>query len=292
MEKNKTNIAKRRLIKSYITSVISISLVLTLVGAASVFGIDASNIARYFKENMVVSVIFRQSVPEAQAAEHSARLAKAPYVKSSDFIPVSRGEDELKALLGEDFLSVFKSSPVPVSVDLHLDGEAVTMDSLNVIRKEIMKDKLVEDVVYQESLVEALNSNLRRIIFVVSVVIILLFVISFALISNTVRLNIYTRRFTIHTMRLVGASRSFIRRPFVRQAVVQGAISGIMAVCILLVIMGVVRRESPLLFSLFSTDNVLCVFAGTVLLGIALCTLSATFVVNKLAYSTNDELYY
>lgn len=292
MTKNKNNIVRNRLVKSYITSVISISLVLTLVGAAAVFGISANNVGSYFKENMVVSLILRQHVDEKAAQAFADSLAKAPDVRSAEYISREKGAEELKAMLGEDFLSVFESTPVPASVDLHLDGDLVSRDSLAVLKARFLKDERIEEVSYQESTVDALNANLKKITMALLVLIALLLVISFALINNTVRLNLYARRFTIHTMRLVGAKSSFICRPFVRRSIVQGAVSGVLADVILYGLILYVGKSGELMSSLFDHRVVCCVLAGVILLGIAICALSTAFVVRRLSYSSKDNLYY
>lgn len=292
MAKNNKDIVRNRLVKSYITSVISISLVLTLVGAAAVFGVSANNVGSYFKENMVVSLILRQHVEEKAAQAFADSLSKTPNVRSAEYVSRERGAEELKSMLGEDFLSVFESTPVPASVDLHLDGDVITRDSLAALKAHFLEDKRIEEVSYQESTVDALNANLKKITLVLLVVIAVLLVISSALINNTVRLNIYARRFTIHTMRLVGAKSSFICRPFVRQAVIQGAVSGILADVILVGLTTYVKTSSELLYSLFDKRLVYCVLAGLILLGVAICALSTAFVVRRISYSSKDDLYY
>lgn len=292
MAKKEKNIVRHRLVRSYITSVISISLVLTMVGASVIFGASASAVAAYFKENMAVSLILKQRVTEKQAKAYADSLAGAEHVRSAEYISKERGAEELEAMLGEDFLSVFESTPIPVSVELHLDGDMISKDSLAVIQKHFMADERVEEVVYQESMVDALNANIKKITAVLSVVIVLLLIISFALINNTVRLNIYARRFTIHTMRLVGAKNSFIAKPFVKQAIIQGAVSGAIACAILGLAVAYVRKSSDLLFSLFDMGLVTRVFVLLVILGMIICSVSALFVVSRIAYSSKDDLYY
>ena len=292
MAKKEQNIVRRRLIRSYITSVISISLVLTMVGAAAMFWASAGNVASYFKENMAVSLVLKQHVKEAEGRAFADSLAQAPDVRSAEYISRERGEEELKTLLGEDFLSVFESTPVPVSVEMRLDGRMISKDSLAQIRARFLEDGRVEEVVYQESTVEALNANVKKIALVLSAFILVLLVISSALINNTVRLNIYARRFTIHTMRLVGARSSFISRPFVSQALIQGAVAGILADLILLSALLWVRSSSELLYSLFDKSMVACVMAGLVLMGMLICSLSALLVTRKISYSSKDDLYY
>ncbi|MBR5019708.1 MAG: permease-like cell division protein FtsX [Bacteroidales bacterium] len=280
------------MIRSYVTSVISISLVLLLMAAAALFAANAGSIARWFKENMAVSVLLKQSASEKEGRALAEALAARPYVKESRFISKEEGAEEMKGLLGEDFLSVFESSPIPLSIDLKLDGNFVTADSLDMIKTDLLADKHVEEVVYQASLVDALNANLRRISLILGVVILLLLVISFALINNTVRLNIYARRFTIHTMSLVGAKRSFIARPFVWQAVIQGAIAGLIAAGLLYGGIHWLGRGSDLVSLLLDMRLVWAVLAGTVLLGILICVASTLLVVRRVAYFTKDDLYY
>lgn len=286
------NIVHRRLIRSYLTSVISISLVLVLIAAAAVFAANAGGVARWFKENMAVSVLLKQSTSEKEGRALAEQLAERPYVKESRFISKEEGAEEMKGLLGEDFLSVFESSPIPISIDLKLDGDFITRDSLEWVKKDLLSNKHVEEVVYQETLVETLNANLRRISLVLGVVILLLLVISFALISNTVRLNIYARRFTIHTMSLVGAKRSFIARPFLRQAAVQGAVAGLIASGVLYALIRFLSRDSDLLTMLLDMRLVWAVLAGTVLLGVVICVVSTLLVVRRVAYISKDDLYY
>ena len=286
------NIVHRRLIRSYITSGISISLVLVLVAAAAVLAANAGGVARWVKENMSVVVMLKQSASEKEGRALAEELAGRPYVKESRFVTKEEGAAEMKELLGEDFLSVFESSPIPLSIELKLDGDAITTDSLGVIKASLLENPRVEEVVYQEALVETLNANLRRIGLVLGIVILLLLIISFALINNTVRLNIYARRFTIHTMSLVGARRSFIARPFVWQAVVQGAISGLIASALLYAGLRLLGRDSGLLALLLDMRLVWLVLVGTVLLGIAICVVSTLLVVNRVAYISKDDLYY
>lgn len=286
------NIVYRRLIRSYITSVISISLVLVLVAAAAVLAANAGGVARWFKENMSVTVMLKQSATEKEGRALAEELSTRPYVKESRFITKEEGAAEMKELLGEDFLSVFESSPIPLSIDLKLDGDAITTDSLGVIKASLLAHPRVDEVVYQETLVETLNSNLRRIGLVLGVVILLLLIISFALINNTVRLNIYARRFTIHTMSLVGARRSFIARPFIWQAVVQGAVSGLLASAMFYAGFRLLGRNSGLLSQLFDMRLVWLVLVCTVLLGIAICVVSTLLVVSRVAYISKDDLYY
>jgi len=187
---------------------------------------------------------------------------------------------------------VFETSPIPVSVDVTLKAEYVSADSLEVVRNEIALSPLVDEVVYQQSLVDALNANLSRISLVMAVFIGLLLFISFVLINNTVRLNVFARRFTIHTMKLVGATKSFIRAPFLVQSAFQGVFSAMIANVVLVAVLFVMRNEFEQLFRIFRMDLLLVVMGIVLVCGLIICLASTWFVVNKLVGLKKDELYY
>ena len=277
---------------AYLSSVISISLVLLLVGVASLLLVNAKSVSDYFKENMQVSVMMKQNVSDESALEFKERLEDERYIKSTVFISKEQGQRELAAQLGEDFLDVFETSPIPVSIDVTLEADYVSADSLEMVRAEISESSLVDEVVYQRSLVDALNANLSRISLILSIFIGLLLFISFVLINNTVRLNVFARRFTIHTMKLVGATRSFIRAPFLVQSAFQGIFAAFIAIIILLGLMFLMRSEFSQLFEIFRLDLLLVVIGIVIASGLVICLASTYFVVNKLISLRKDELYY
>ena len=277
---------------AYLSSVISISLVLLLVGVASLLMVNAKGVSDYFKENMQVSVMMKQTVSDEEALKFKEALDGERYIKNTVFISKEQGQRELAQQLGEDFLDVFETSPIPVSIDVTLEAAYVSADSLEVVRTEISKSQLVEEVIYQKSLVDALNANLSKISLVLSVFIGLLLFISFVLINNTVRLSVFARRFTIHTMKLVGATRSFIRGPFLLQSAFQGLFASFIAIIVLIGLMFVMRNEFEQLFEIFRLDLLLIVLGIVVAAGLTICLISTFFVVNKLISLKKDELYY
>ena len=283
---------RRRLVNAYLSSVISISLVLLLVGVAAMLLVNAKGVSNYFKENMQVTVMMKQNVSDEAAMDYQAVLDKERFIRSSEFVSKEQGQREMADMLGDDFLDVFETSPIPVSIDVTLKADYVSADSLEVVRGVIEKSPLVDEVVYQSSLVDALNANLSRISAVLGVFIALLLFISFVLINNTVRLNVYARRFTIHTMKLVGATRSFIRAPFLVQAVFQGVFAAFIAIIALVVMMYFMRSEFEQLFEIFRLDLLLSVMGIVLVAGIVICLASTWRVVNKLVSLKKDELYY
>ena len=285
-------IMRRRLANAYLSSIISISLVLLLVGLASMLLVNAKSVSDYFKENMQVSVMMKQNVSEDAALSFKTRLDKERYIKSSLFVSKEQGRREMAYLLGDDFLDVFETSPIPVSIDVTLNADYVSADSLEVVRTEIAKSPLVDEVVYQRSLVDALNANLSRISLILAVFIGLLLFISFVLINNTVRLNVFARRFTIHTMKLVGATKSFIRAPFLVQSAFQGVFAAVISIIVLVGVLFFVKSEFEQLFEVFRLELLLLVVGIVFVSGLVICVVSTYFVVGKLVSLKKDELYY
>lgn len=181
----------------------------------------------YFKQNLQVSVIMKPTVPESDALMFRKELDSMVFVHGTEFISKEQGEKEMEDMLGKDFLKVFETSPVPTSISVTLDPRYVLEDSLKVVEAAIGKSPLVDEVVYQRSLVDALNANISKISLVLGVFIFLMLFISFVLINNTMRLTVYAKRFTVHTMKLVGATKAFIRGAIP----CQGGFLGLVFIC-------------------------------------------------------------
>ena len=292
MSSTDNKLMRRRLANAYLSSVISISLVLLLVGVAAMLLVNARSVSDYFKENMQVTVMMKQNVSDEDAMEFQKELDKARFIRNSVLVSKEQGMREMADMLGDDFLDVFETSPIPVSIDVTLKADYVSADSLEVVKNEVALSPLVDEVVYQSSLVDALNANLNRISAVLGIFIALLLFISFVLINNTVRLNVYARRFTIHTMKLVGATRSFIRAPFLVQAAFQGVFAAFIAIIALVAMMYFMRSEFQQLFEIFRLDLLLTVIGIVLASGLAICLVSTWFVVNRLVSLKKDELYY
>ena len=292
MGKKEKNIIAKRLVHSYLSSIISIALVLLLIGIFGVLAINANTVQNYFKENVKISAILKENVTELQAKKLQHKLDLNPAVKSTLFISKEEGTEHMKKLLGDDFLSAFDSNPIPISIELSLKGNYFNPDSLKSFTASIMKEGSIEEVAYQESLMQMLNNNMERIAYCFMIFIGLLMFVSFVLINNTVRLNVYSKRFSIYTMRLVGAKRSFIRAPFLAKAVFQGMFSGLLAALALVGILYLVRNEFEQMFTVFNMELIAAVLAGLVAMGALICLVCTFFVVNKLVSLNNDDLYY
>lgn len=292
MAHKENKIMKRRLASAYLSTLVSISLVLLLVGIAALLLINSRNVSDYFKKNMRMSVMYKPEVTEQQALLHQKELDALAFVATSEFISRERGEQEMKAMLGQDFLSVFESSPVPVSTEITLSPDYVRADSLELVTGVIGQSPIVEEVVFQKTLIDALNTNLGRISAILLVAIVLLLFVSSVLIGNTIRLNVYDKRFTVHTMKLVGATKGFIRKPFLIKSAFMGLFASIIAIIMLLALLFLLKRELPQLFELFTPGMLLVVMGVVIAAGILICVVSTYFLVGKMVSLDKSELYY
>ena len=288
MKKNST--MRRRLVSAWISTVVSLSLVLLLVGAGTLLVINAREVGNYFKENLQINVLLKEQVTEKEALAYESRVAALPGVRATRYISRQQGQEEMARLLGEDFLSVFESAPVPISIDVNLEADYVSTDSLEVMKKRLARSPL-EEVVYQTSLVDALNQNLQRISLALTLMVAVLLFISFVLIGNTVRLDLFNRRFSIYTMHLVGATRAYIRAPFVGRAALQGLLAALFAIILLLGGLFFVKDEFAQLFKIFTLDSLLLTMGVMVVVGLGVATLSTFIVVNRLVGYNRDQLY-
>ena len=291
MARKENRTLRRRLAFSWISTVICISLVLLLVGVAALLLVNARSVSNYFKENLKLSVILVQDASEDQAIKLQSGIDAITGVRTTEFISREQGIGEMARLLGEDFLDVFETAPVPISIDVSLDAAYVEADSIAVIRRKIEASPLVDEVVYQKSLVDKLNQNLRKISMVIAVLIALLLFISFVLIANTVRLNVFARRFSIHTMKLVGATRGFIRGPFMWQSAIQGLFASLLAICMIIGALYFLRNSFSVLFQMFSLRMLLPVMAIVVVAGEVICLVSTWITVGRAVGMSKDEIY-
>ncbi|MCI6428231.1 MAG: permease-like cell division protein FtsX [Rikenellaceae bacterium] len=288
---NDNKILRKRYVRAFLSSVASIALVLFLVGIAATLLVSQKSITGYLKENMQVSVMMKPQVGESAALKCKKTIDGMAFTKSSSYISKEQGAREMASLLGDDFLDVFETSPIPISVNLTLKADYVTADSLEVVKSRLGALKEVSEVVCQQSLVEALNSNLNKISIFLAALISLLLFISFVLINNTVRLSVHSRRFTIHTMKMVGATKAFIRRPFVLESIFQGLFASFLAVIFILCSLVFLKGQFSQLFSVFTIGMLLTVILIVVGAGLLICTLSTVVTVNKLVGLDKAELY-
>ena len=274
-----------------VTLCISTTMVLILLGLVVFFVLSARNLSAHMKENLTVTVMLKDSVTVNDAKLFCRSLYHRPYSRNIDYISQEEAQREQVKELGSDPTEFLGFNPFPATLEIQLKADYANRDSLKWITKEIKKDNRVSDMAYMEDLMDRVNANLSRVSIILLVLAVLLTFVSFSLISNTVRLSVYARRFVIHTMKLVGASWSFIRRPFLKQAVGVGIIAAILANGVLGAgVYGLYLTQPGV--SDIVTWEVLAVTAASVLLfGIVITMLCAWLAVNKFLRMKAGELY-
>jgi len=270
---------------------ISTTMVLILLGLVVFFVLSARNLSAHMKENLTVTVMLKDSVTVNDAKLFCRALYHRPFSRNIDYISQEEAQREQVKELGSDPTEFLGFNPFPATLEIQLKADYANRDSLKWITREIKKDARVSDIAYMEDLMDRVNVNLSRVSIILLVLAVLLTFVSFSLISNTVRLSVYARRFVIHTMKLVGASWGFIRRPFLKQAVGVGIIAAILANGVLGTgVYGLYLTQPGV--SDIVTWEVLAITAASILLfGIVITALCAWLAVNKFLRMKAGELY-
>jgi len=292
MSKSQERISRRRYQSTYVTSVVSMTLVLLMLGLLAMIILQARQLSDYVKENIGIRVYMKEGSKEADIIRLQKMLDAKPFVKSTRYVPPEEAARELTEELGEDFIDFLGYNPLPPSIDLRIKADWVTMDSLQVIESGIMRDSNVKEVFYQKTLVQVINRNIKTISIVLLGFSALLTIIAVVLIHNTIRLSVYSRRFLIRTMKLVGATQAFIRRPFLWRGIFQGIWGAILAILLLAGIIYLSSQQLPELVSLYNLEIFAVLFAFVVVMGMAISWLSTFFAVRKFLRMNEDELYH
>jgi len=284
---------KNRVNSSYITSVISITLVLFTLGVLGLIVLQANSLSNYIKENIGFEIIIKPDVKEADIMYLQKTLDLEPFVKTSEYITKEEASERLTEMLGGEFTDFLgeEDNPLLPSIDLRFNAQWANNDSLAVIENTILANNHVKEVYYQKSLVHIINKNVRRIGLILLGFSLLLLLIALALINNTIRLSVYTKRFTIRSMQLIGATERFIRRPFVLKGILQGVLSATIAMILILIIVTALKRNIPELAVLINTELIIYLFIFILVLGVLIAGISTSFAVNKYLRMRTERLY-
>ena len=275
-----------------ITSIVSITLVLVLLGLTILTLFLGNRLSDYVKENVSFSVILEHNVTDAQIAETRKRLDDMPFVKSSRFIGKEEAKELLIQDLGEDPEELLGFNPAPDCIEIFLKSEYANTDSLAKVSEIIKAGTNIDDLLYQQEVIELINNNLSKITAILLILSVVLLFISFTLISNTIRLSIYAKRFLIHTMNLVGAVDAFIRKPFVKEHMIMGIIAGLLADGIILGILYYFGMEYADLRSILTVNDITLLFGTVIVLGIIITGTATVVSVNHYLKMDPDSLYY
>lgn len=293
MSKKEPKPIKRRLINAYFTSTLSIAMVLFLIGLLGMLGINASSINRYIRENIGFTLVLDDEVREVDLIQLQKMLVTLPEVKSAVYVNADEAATKLKSDLGEDFTEFLGYNPLRATIDLKLYAGYTQNDSIASLESRLMSYPHVEEVYYQRNLVTLINQNLAKISLILAGVALIMLLIFMVLINNTIRLTIYSQRFIINTMQLVGATHKFIRRPLVWRSIYQGLLGALIADVLLF---GIIVRYNNEFFGEITDYNIWTVMGinlgMVVLMGILLTWLSSFFAINRFLRMRFDELFY
>ena len=282
---------QRRIATAQFTTVISITLVLFLMGLFGLIMLHARMLSDYVKENIGFSIMIHDGVKEAGILQLKKALDGKYYVKSSEYIPREKAAEKLKSDLGEDFVGFLGYNPLLPSIDLRIKAPFANGDSLARIEKRLLANPEVKEVFYQKSLVDAINSNIEKIGFVLLGFSAILLFIAIVLINNTIRLSVYSRRFIIRSMQLVGATEGFIRRPLILRGIMQGCLSAALALLMLMALVYFALQQLPELLELQDPVMLIALVLFLFLLGSFISWISTWFAVRKYLRMRTDLLY-
>ena len=289
-EKNKKKTVS--IFNSHLITVISNSLVLFLLGLILIIGFLGNELSRYVKENISVSVVLIDGLPNEKIRSIQDELARQPYVKAIEYISKEQALLEMQRELGENPETFLGFNPFHASIEVKLNYDFSHPDSLQVIEKQIAQKAGISEVQYGKDMMQTVNQNIRRIGMVLLLLLFVLITISFVLINNTVQLLIYSKRFIIYTMRLVGATSSFIRKPFIRYNIVSGLISGILAIMLLMCALYYVKLEFVNVEDVLNIDKLILIYGIVLVSGIILSVIAAYLAVNRYLRMSHRKLYY
>lgn len=283
---------KRRLISSYFSVVISISLVLFLLGLLGLLVLNSKKVADYFKEQIAITVFLKDTAKEVEITQLKQSLALAEYTKSATFVSKEDAAKEHQETLGENFIEYLGENPLQNSIDVYILADYVTPAKMEEITNELKSKYFVDDVIYDKPLIAQLTENVKRISFWVLVVSGIFTFIAVLLINSSIRLSIYAKRFTIKTMQMVGATKKFIRKPFVWKSVRLGIVGAIVAMIGMGVVLYYLNESFPQLQLLGDPLLLAVLFIFIFLMGVLITWISTFIATQRFLNLRTDDLYY
>lgn len=283
--------SKPKVIGSSITTVVSLSLVLFMLGLLGIIILNTKKLADNLKEKIGFQVILTEETKDTDVVEIQKKLDVSRYVKSTEYITKEEAAKRLQEDLGEDFIDFLGVNPLLPSINVHLNADYANNDSIDWIHKNILNSNLIKEVIYQKSLVSQINDNVKKVSLVILIFTGLLMVIALALINNTIRLSIYSKRFIIKTMQLVGATQGFIRRPFVLKGIKHGIYGALIAIALLTALLYFAQQQIPELAELQDLKMLGILYGFVIGLGIIISWISTSLAVRKYLRLKSNALY-
>jgi cell division transport system permease protein len=283
---------KRRLISSYFSVVISISLVLFLLGLLGLLVLNTKKVADHFKEQIALTVYLKDTAKEVEIEQLKKSLAMAEYTKTSTYISKEDAAEEHSKEIGEDFMEFLGYNPLQNSIDVYMKADYVSSEQIDEIAEDLVAKNFVDEVVYDKPLIALLNDNVKKISFWILVISGIFTFIAVLLINSSIRLAVYSKRFIIKTMQMVGATKTFIRSPFIWQSVKLGIIGAVLALIGMGIVLYYLNNTFPELELLKDLSLLSALFIGIFLMGILITWLSTFFATSRFLNLKTDELYY
>jgi len=291
MEEFEASASSKKVKTIYISTVFGIAMVLLMVGLLGLLLIDANNISRYVKENIVLNIFVDDAAHETDVLQLQKQLDANPMVKQTQYVSKELAARNLQKDLGEDFVKFLGYNPLSQSLDIYMKADFANNKDIEKFKADLLKNPLVKEVKYQQSLVDKMNENVKSISLIILAFAGIFVVLSVALINNTIRLAIYSQRFLIKSMQLVGATKGFIRKPFILYGIWHGMLGGLIAIILLVGTLYLAYQQVPDLIFLQSYAEFGMVFAGVVGLGIFISAFSTFLAVNKFLRLKIYDLY-
>jgi cell division transport system permease protein len=275
----------------YISTIFSIALVLLMLGMLGLILVHAKNLSNYVKENIVLNIIIDEGAKETDILAFKKQLDSRAEVKQTQYVNKEVAQHNLTKDLGEDFVNFLGYNPLLSTIDVYLKADFANNQNIDALKRSIEGDPIVKEVVYQSSLIDMVNKNVKTIGLIVLGFAVVLMIIAIALINNTIRLAIFSQRFLIKSMQLVGATKNFIRKPFILVAALHGIIASLIAIIILLGVLYYAQREIPEILILQNVTEFGVVFLSLVAIGIFITVISTWFAVSKYLRLKLYDLY-
>lgn len=282
---------KRRLISSYFSVVLSMFLVLFLLGILGLFVINSKKLSDDFKEEIVMTVFFKSEATDSVTTAFAEELKLAKFVKSSDYVTKEQAAKQHTDVIGEDFMTFLGANPLLNSFDIHLKADYIDTENIRKIESRFRANEMVADIVYDKQLVSLVNDNIKKVSMWILILSGILALVAVLLINSSMRLSIYSNRFIIKTMQMVGATKSFIRKPFIWRSIKLGFIASVLAVLALIGVLFYINNSFPSLGILDEQLMIALVLLGVLALGILLSWFSTFFATQRYLNLRTDDLY-
>ena len=283
---------KRRLVSSYFSVVISISLVLFLLGMLGLLVLNTKKVADHFKEQIALTVYLKDNAKEVEIEQLKKSLAMADYTKSTNYVSKEQAAEAHSEEIGEDFMEFLGYNPLQNSIDVYMNADFVSSEQVDKIAADLTEKGFVDEVVYDKPLIALLNDNVKKISLWVLIASSVFTFIAVLLINSSIRLAVYSKRFIIKTMQMVGATKGFIRRPFIWQSVKLGIIGAIVALLGMAGVLYYLNNSFAELNLLGDIKMLATLFLGIFLMGIVITWISTYFATSRFLNLKTDELYY